>query len=462
MAPLSKRLFLPAAFGLAAVLVFLAIFFLLSSGNDNKPTPFVPTKMPATKPEHERLVILGEAANDPNGEPLIWNVAQERKHDRISGAINQDEVQRILSLPYLQGSISAPAVKNITVYDANRAQDGVNVYNSGHEPAAFAIDMHGRVRHTWRYEIEKVWPDVPPTVHGSFWRRVHVYANGDLLAIFEGIGLIKIDRDSKLLWSYRNGCHHEVDVTDDGRIFVLTRRALVLPHGNPVQPVLVDGIAILDPQGRPLAEYSLLEMLERSGYPQLIKRIKKRVDVFHTNSLEVLDGRYADLWPYFKKGNILISLRNLNVVAIIDLELGKFVWTHSGHAEVIWRRQHDPKVVAGGRILLFDNLGAGGRSQVEEFDPRALTTTWSYGGEKGARLFSMTSGTSQRLAVGNTLITESDNGRALEVTPDKQIVWEFYNPHRAGDKNQLIATLFEMKRYPHEYFSWLAWQKPVR
>jgi hypothetical protein len=44
----------------------------------------------------------------------------------------------------------------------------------------------------------------------------------------------------------------------------------------------------------------------------------------------------------------------------------------------------------------------------------------------------------------NALITESDNGRAFEVTPDGTIVWEFYNPHRAGAQDEFIAALFRV------------------
>jgi hypothetical protein len=42
---------------------------------------------------------------------------------------------------------------------------------------------------------------------------------------------------------------------------------------------------------------------------------------------------------------------------------------------------------------------------------------------------------------GNTLITESDGGRLFEVTADGQIVWEFVNPVRGGEKAGLIAIL---------------------
>lgn len=57
---------------------------------------------------------------------------------------------------------------------------------------------------------------------------------------------------------------------------------------------------------------------------------------------------------------------------------------------------------------------------------------------------------------GNTLITVSEPGRVIEVTSDKAVVWEFYNPKRAGERNEFIATLFQMERIPKDYCAgWL-------
>ena len=65
------------------------------------------------------------------------------------------------------------------------------------------------------------------------------------------------------------------------------------------------------------------------------------------------------------------------------------------------------------------------------------------------RSYSATCGTAQRLANGNTLITESDSGRAFEVTREGEIVWEFWNPERVTVEGQeYIATLFEVVRLP--------------
>jgi len=40
----------------------------------------------------------------------------------------------------------------------------------------------------------------------------------------------------------------------------------------------------------------------------------------------------------------------------------------------------------------------------------------------------------QRLENGNTLITQGINGRIFEVTPDKKIVWEYWNPFKYNYK----------------------------
>jgi len=34
------------------------------------------------------------------------------------------------------------------------------------------------------------------------------------------------------------------------------------------------------------------------------------------------------------------------------------------------------------------------------------------------------------------------------VTRSKEIVWEFVSPHRAGDRGELVATLFDLTRIP--------------
>ena len=115
-------------------------------------------------------------------------------------------------------------------------------------------------------------------------------------------------------------------------------------------------------------------------------------------------------------------------------------------------------VLYNGHLLVFNNEaegpGAAERySSVVEFDPFTQETLWSYRGSAETFLYSETCGSCQRLPNGNTLITESDSGRALEVSEDGTIVWEFVSPYRAGSEGELIATLLEAVRLPLSFGS---------
>ncbi len=48
---------------------------------------------------------------------------------------------------------------------------------------------------------------------------------------------------------------------------------------------------------------------------------------------------------------------------------------------------------------------------------------------------------------GNVLITESNNGRILEVTRDHKIVWECRNPSRLETDKRMVAVIFNAERY---------------
>jgi hypothetical protein len=84
--------------------------------------------------------------------------------------------------------------------------------------------------------------------------------------------------------------------------------------------------------------------------------------------------------------------------------------------------------------------------------------SWEFTGSPEQPFYSATCGTAQRLPNGNTLITESDAGRAFEVTPGGDIVWEFSSPWRAGAAGELVATLFEVVRLPPEFDT--SWAHP--
>jgi hypothetical protein len=365
-----------------------------------------------------------------------------------SAAEQRDELRRQLSaLGYLTGYKPATGKVNVTLHLPEKAQPGLNLCNGGHGQSAFLTDMEGRILHHWAY----VFSDVPLGADARkpvkdekplFWRRVHLFPNGDLLVVVTGYGLIKLNRESTLIWAAPCPAHHDLCVTEEGLIYALTWRKGILRRISREKQVREDFITVFDSEGRQLRRQSLLVAFENSPYREYLEPMLDFGHLLHTNTIEVFDGSQARRSPLFRQGNVLVSMRNLSAIAIVDLDQGQVVWAMTGD----WREQHQPTLLDNGRMLLFDNCGHPGGSKVVEFDPFTGTVHWSYEGNEENGFDSPVLGSCSRLPNGNTLITDSVNGRAFEVTPAGEMVWEFYNPTRAAADPSLVATLLEVQR----------------
>jgi hypothetical protein len=366
------------------------------------------------------------------------------------GALPRGDAERLEVIGYAAGSRIAPERSGVTRHDASRSWPGVNLVVSGHAPEATLVAMDGSPLHRWHF----AWWGAAPAGSGAdpleralpeFWRHAHLCAGGELIALFDGLGIVKLDRNSQPLWKRELPVHHDLEVLPDGRIAVLTREPRRVPSLDPERDVLDDSIAILDAEGRVQRRISLLDALAASPHAGLLSRREAgRRYVLHANTLEILDGRLADRIAAFREGNALVSLLGLDAIAVVDLDSERVVWALTGD----FVDQHDPTVLANGHLLLFDNTGLGEASRVLELEPVSGRELWSYRGSPAEPFFTRWCGAAQRLPNGNTLISETDAGRAFEVTPEGEIVWEFYNPRRAGARGEYIASLFEVLRYP--------------
>ncbi len=385
--------------------------------------------------------------------PGHWGVMRPGMGGPAPDADQLAEIKRLQSLGYVGGSQPPSKESGTTINLRGSVSPSLRFYVSGDAPGAELIDTDGRTRHRWRFTyaqcraLHKDQPDLfLPDRDGvtACWRRARLLPDGSVLAIFEGHGLVHIDRESELLWAYPGACHHDLDLAPDGSIYVLTREARIVPQFNPQRPVLLDFITHLDADGRELESIDLLAAFENSIYASFLDYAREAGDIMHTNTLELLDGRFVDKSPVFAAGNFLISVRELDVVAIVDPNQQKVVWALSG----MWSAQHQPTLLDNGNLLIFDNQGYGGQSKVLEIEPLSQRIVWEFTSSETRPLYSETCGTAQRLANGNTLITESDNGRALEVTTDGSIIWEYRNPQRTGPHQEYIAAIMEMVALP--------------
>lgn len=392
--------------------------------------------------------------------------------------------ERLRSLPYLSWTATENSTEvGITIHDPAVSWPGYNLFKSGDEPAAFLIDNQGGIVHTWenRSGREVTWSNIEPA------------NNSDLYVFVDYETLIRIDRDSNILWtSDALGFHHDLDLAANNDIYALTRKDEYIPGLSFTHRTANDYLTILSETEGVRKEMSVARLLLESGLPvkrtdieadyprntglnrllaaiddesalalirpvlrktnALLEKLFRPKDFLHTNTINIITGDVRiDGQQVFSAGHILICVRNQDLVAVVDPELEEIVWSW-GPGEL--ERPHDPVLLENGNLLIFDNGTRRKHSRIVELNPASKQIVWEYRGEPVDSFYSETRGSNQRLPNGNTLIADSRNGRALEVTREGDIVWEFFNPDiREVNGQSQRATIFRIRRYtnPDDY-----------
>jgi hypothetical protein len=386
--------------------------------------------------------------NPPDAPYGVWNMARK---DGTQASF-EEQAAALEAIGYLDGSTAAPANTGVRLHLKDKAQQGLNFYTSGHAPAAWLMDMEGKVLHEWWHELKDIWPDYPlrdDSPKTGYWRRAHLLPDGSVLAIFEGIGIIKVNKDSKLLWAQQNGAHHDLELQPNGDIWVLTRKAHAVPDIESRFPTLEDFATLMDKDGNEKQSISLLDAARKSGEigKEMWSHMQPDGDVMHTNSIAVVRGGQPT--PGFAEGNLILSMLFVNTVAVLDPAAGKFVWAQREP----WKRQHHARILSTGKLMTYDNRSTPNHTALVEMDQSTRQVTWEYRGSEEQPFYSYSCGAYHEQPNGNFVIVESDGGRAFEITRDKKKVWEFYNPNQAGDEGQYIATLFDLVRIAPDYLS---------
>lgn len=354
-------------------------------------------------------------------------------------------------------------------YDPERAYNGYTLYTSvGIMHPVPLADMEGDIVHEWYIPEQELrgarddgleFGDAPLNVTFPY-----LFPNGDLLMVITtdwqtpwGFGVVKVDKDSNVIWRFLKQAHHNLCIAPDGTIYAQLHsiRSEPWPGLDRLKvPFVEDTIVALSPDGEELKTVSVLQAIQDSRYQSLLQFAKPdhpRGDLLHANSVEYLDRRKAAMLPMADEGDLLVSLRNLDVIAILDFDKEVVKWAARGP----WHKQHDPEVLDNGNIMIFDNRGDirnGGHSRIIEVDPRTLGIEWSFPGLLDTRLYTTVYGSQQALPGGNVLISETNNGRILEVSREGDIVWEFFIPQRRTrqDGAQFAQALWATRFAPEE------------
>jgi hypothetical protein len=358
----------------------------------------------------------------------------------------------------------------VTHWDQSQAQNGYTLTASAHGQKVLLLDMQGNTAHSWQLDYLGIWNDAdqvkqPVPERFIFVRNARLMPDGGLLLSFSawattphGYGIARIDKDSNVLWANFRHIHHSFDVLANGNVVALDYQLETVPPENMPQwptPHLGDGLSVYSADGEFLQRFDFLDSFLRSPFRPVLDAIAIKQgggglgDYLHSNDVEVLRPEMAAAFPMATSGDLLVSFRALDGIAIIDQNSYAVIWFQRAY----WRGQHDPDFLPNGNMILFDNIGLKltpgklRQSRVIEFNPQTMEIVWEYSGTDEQPFYSNSRASQQRLANGNTLITESNSGRLLEVTRAGEIVWEYFNPQRIGPGDGRIPALFWATRY---------------
>ena len=228
--------------------------------------------------------------------------------------------------------------------------------------------------------------------------------------------------------------HMETIVEKDPNFWEFLLEGMGVGGRPKVEGGFTDAIVEVDPQGNIVKQWNDYDHLSPEEEP--ICEFCFGGEWTHANSLTMT----AD-------GHVLVSFREISLVVKINWETGDIVWKH-GRPYI--SHQHDPSETPDGNILIFDN-GAHhpvqGQTSVVEIDPSDGKVLWRYGGDICFDFRCLHIGGAQRLPNGNTMICEGECGRVFEVTPDKEICWEWVSPFVHDFKGKPNVQIFKTRTY---------------
>jgi hypothetical protein len=204
------------------------------------------------------------------------------------------------------------------------------------------------------------------------------------------------------------------------------------------------------PEGKIAREISVSDLLARNDlwgffYMSATEDSSTEVtgDTLHLNDVEIFPSHLRP--GVFERGDIMISLRNVNAVLVFNPDTLRIKYLTVG--KVI--RQHDPDFIDGETISIFDNHNIGPeyqgvQSRIVLMSAKVDHFKVVYSGSATQPFFTDIMGKHQWLPNGNILITEATKGRAFEINAQGALVWEYFNLVAESR----LALLDEAQRLP--------------
>ena len=323
------------------------------------------------------------------------------------------------------------------------------------------IERDGAVVKKWSLDYFEHFPDrsqrecnlaspLDVDIHGAI-----VTPSAEVVLNYEYCGTVKLDQCGNMMWSMNLPNHHSLVAAEDGGYWILGREYWNAakepdrfpPFSMPGKNVLMreDTVLKVSEDGEILDEFSIPVMLIENGLESVLTANGMNFywsqvigsEIVHANQAVELHSEIADQFPQFEAGDLAISMRELNLVIVIDPQTRTVKWHQTGP----WIRQHDAEFRPDGRLSIFNNNtyrleyidynhhnpASTARSNIIAIDPVTRETEVLVGETPEQAFLSVVRGQHSLLDDDGTLVVEFDAGRVFEVDADGTIVWDYVN-----------------------------------
>jgi hypothetical protein len=351
------------------------------------------------------------------------------------------------------------------------------------DPGLRLIRRDGSMVASWRARFSNLLPErkgkpgAPETdwnvdLHGAL-----IEPDGAVVFNFEYQGTVKLDRCGKRLWALAEHTNHSIEPASGGGYWIIGRKIDPIPNDPAYLPIVApdrkegliedDLILRVDPAGRVVAQKSVYKLLMENGFEPLLTatgetgqaRSLADNELLHLNMISELRPEIAAAFPAFAAGDLVLSVRDYNLVFVVDPVTWKVKW----HSVGPWLRQHSAQFFSDGTIGVFNNnayvfqSGPGGATSPDQprvsnilaLDPATGVARVRYGGKPGQEMLSVVRGYVEEEPGGGFLITETDAGRVFQVDAAGTTVWEYIDRYDADNVLEMTGA----RAYPASYFT---------
>jgi hypothetical protein len=297
----------------------------------------------------------------------------------------------------------------------------------------------GAVLHVWKPAVEDILADAPRTSriadytswNTTHYRMIHPYLldDGSLIIKDHQNYALRIDACAQRLWLQPALLvHHSTEGDGHGGVW--------LP--GLIEPPTIDGVeegwyedalVHMDAAGEIISVQSLAQvMLDADRDWALFNASHRQKDPLHLNDIEPVlqDG------PFWKKGDLFLSLRHTSEVLLYRPSTREIVWTGRGP----WLAQHDVDIVDDHSIAVFDNRafdkGRGARVDganrvlVYDFRTGQITGPWDRA-LADLQVETLYEGLQTILPDGSLMVEEENSGRIVFLGPDGALRAQYLN-----------------------------------